>query len=112
MKIRFLVPRRVANELLEHTPTPVSEMEFPRSFLRNHTVVVSRNVLQFLNDWICRPVNVKQKNMKLYLFQNITAAITATSSKTAITGPTTAPTDVDDPPVIVSVGDSDGATPT
>ena len=48
--------------------------------------------------------------MKLYLFQNITAAITATSSKTAITGPTTAPTDGDDPPVIVSVGDSDGTT--
>ena len=35
--------------------------------------------------------------MKLYLLQNITAAIAATSSKTAITGPTTAPTDVDDP---------------
>ena len=48
--------------------------------------------------------------MKLYLFQNITPAITATSSKTATTGPTTAPTDVDDPPVIVSVGDSDGTT--
>ena len=44
--------------------------------------------------------------MKLYL-QNITAAITATSTKTPITGPTTAPADVDDPPppLTGSVGD-------
>ena len=43
--------------------------------------------------------------MKLYFFQNITAAITATSSKTAITEPTTAPADVDGPPLTGSVGD-------
>ena len=56
------------------------------------------------------PGKRQTKNMKLYLFQNITAAITATSNKTAITGPTTAPTGVDGPSLTGSVGDWDGTT--
>ena len=66
-----------------------------------------------VSKWLNLPPGKRQtKNMKLYFFQNITAAITATSSKTAITEPTTAPADVDDPPLTGSVGDWDGMTTT
>ena len=62
--------------------------------------------------WLNLPPGKRQtKNTKLYLFQNITAAITATSNKTAITGPTTAPTGVGDP-LTGSVADWDGTMTT
>ena len=64
-----------------------------------------------VSKWLNLPPGKRQtKNMKLYLLQNITAAITATSSKTAITGPTTAPADSD--PLTGSVGDWDCVTTT